>query len=333
MTRRPFNVLLVLPEQRLTRAAQSSHAKFTIPLALILSVVAYPVVNRIYALQIASLVFVAFFATLPWDAHLIASNVWTYPPEAILGPRLWGIPLEELFFFVIQTYITSLIYVLFNKPLLHPLYLRSQRNPPRWLKAAKLLGQAVLLSTTLFGAYLVRVGGTGTYLGLILVWASPFALITWSVAGLFILSLPWPATVLPVLLPTVYLWLVDELALGRGTWSIGTGTKMGACLFGVLEIEEATFFLLTNALIVFGLATFDQYLAIIYASPHLFPTIPRYPTPLMLVHSRLLSTSQLDYDRIDGIADAVERLKKKSRSFYLANALFSGRLRIDLITL
>ncbi|KAK3996512.1 Phytoene synthase/Lycopene cyclase [Cladorrhinum sp. PSN332] len=309
------------------------HLKFTIPLAFLLTGIAYPILHRIHFLQIGSLIILSFVATLPWDAYLIKSNVWTYPPDAIIGPRVWGIPIEELFFFVIQTYITSLFYILLSKPLFHPIYLKTQRNTPACISGGKILGQATLIALTLYGGHLIRTGGPGTYLGLILAWALPFALLTFTVAGKFILTLPWPSTVLPILIPTIYLWLVDELALGRGTWSIQSGTKLGFCLFGVLDIEEATFFLVTNMLIVFGLAVFDQYLAIIYAFPHLFPTVPRSPTPLMLVESRLLDTSQYDLQRVQGLEDAVLRLKRKSRSFYLANSLFTGRLRIDLILL
>ena len=307
--------------------------KFTIPLALLLTGIAYPILHRIHFLQIASLIVLSFTATLPWDSYLVKQKVWTYPPDAIIGPRLWRVPIEELFFFVIQTYITSLFYILLSKPLFHPLYLKNQRNTPAWISRGKLLGQGILIALTLYGAHLIRAGGTGTYLGLILAWALPFALITFTAAGKFILSLPLTSTVLPILIPTIYLWLVDELALGRGTWSIQSGTKLDVRLFGALEIEEATFFLVTNMLIVFGQAVFDQYLAVIFAFPHLFPTVTRYPTPMMIVQSRLLNTSQYDLERIRGLEDAVLRLKRKSRSFYLANSLFIGRLRIDLILL
>lgn len=33
-----------------------------------------------------------------------------YPPDAIIGPTLLDIPAEELFFFVIQTYIVSTLH-------------------------------------------------------------------------------------------------------------------------------------------------------------------------------------------------------------------------------
>ncbi|KAK4673814.1 hypothetical protein QC763_115240 [Podospora pseudopauciseta] len=309
------------------------HLKYTIPLAALLTLIAYPIFHRIHFLQIGSLIVVSFLATLPWDSYLIRSNIWTYPPDAIIGPRLYGIPIEELFFFVIQTYITSLFYILLSKPLFHPLYLSTQRNPPQRIARGKVIGQGILVALTLYGVHQIRTGGPGTYLGLILAWAFPFALLTFTVAGRFILTLPLTSTVVPIIIPTVYLWLVDELALGRGTWAIESGTKLGWCLFGVLDIEEATFFLATNLLIVFGMAVFDQYLAIIFAFPHLFPKVPRSPTPLMLVQSRFSNTKQYDLERIAGLSDAVTRLKAKSRSFYLANSLFTGRLRIDLILL
>jgi 15-cis-phytoene synthase/lycopene beta-cyclase len=311
----------------------SRHLKFTIPLAAFLTLISYPILTRIHLFQIAALVILAFSATLPWDAYLIKTGVWTYPPEVIIGPKWMGIPYEELFFFVIQTYITSLIYLLFNKPVLHAKYLRSQCDPEKWIVSTKLAGQLLLTGLTLYGAYCVHLGGEYTYIGLILVWATPFALITWTMAGRFIISLPLACTALPILLPTIYLWLVDELALGRGTWSIESGTKLGLCLFGVLEIEEATFFLVTNTLIVFGLATFDQYLAVIYAFPHLFPEVPQSPTPLMLLQGRFTGTNEYDLKRIEGIQEAVKRLKAKSRSFYLASSAFTGRLRIDLVLL
>lgn len=298
-----------------------------------MTIIAYPILNRIHLLQILALVIISFTATLPWDAYLIKSNVWSYPPEAILGPRLWGIPYEELFFFVIQTYITSMFYILVNKPALQVQYLVSQRNPSGTVKGIKIAVAVLLVGATLYGAHLVRLTGPGTYLGLILVWASPFTLITWVLAGNFIISLPPALTLVPIVLPTLYLWLVDEGALGRGTWSIESGTKLGFSIFGSLDVEEAVFFLLTNTLIVFGQATFDQFLNIIYAFPNIFPTIPRSPTPLMLVQSRMTDTSQYDMERVQGIREAAVRLQRKSRSFYLASAAFSGRLRIDLVLL
>ncbi len=51
------------------------------------------------------------------------------------------------------------------------------------------------------------------------------------------MALPLANTVLPIVLPTLYLWFVDTLALRRGTWSIGHGTKLGIYLWPHLELE------------------------------------------------------------------------------------------------
>lgn len=176
-------------------------------------------------------------------------------------------------------------------------------------------------------------GNEGTYLGLILVWAGPFALLLWTLSSQFLIALPYSSTVAPIVIPTLYLWLVDTLALRRGTWVIESGTKLGIHLWDGLEIEEAIFFLATNTLIVFGLVAFDHGLSILLTFPRLFPKVPELPSPVLLVQALLTDQSKYDSDRVGGIREAVARLKEKSRSFYLASSAFSGRLRIDLILL
>lgn len=58
-----------------------------------------------------------------------------------------------------------------------------------------------------------------------------------SLAYQFVLGLPLSNTLLPIALPTLYLWVVDTLALNRGTWVIEAGTKLGYHLWPGLEIE------------------------------------------------------------------------------------------------
>ncbi|KAL8941902.1 MAG: hypothetical protein Q9216_001975 [Gyalolechia sp. 2 TL-2023] len=89
----------------------------------------------------------------------------------------------------------------------------------------------------------------------------------------------------------------------------------------------------TNALIVFGLVAFDNALAILDTFPTLFPVVPTLPSPVQLVKALLVSPTQYDVQHIRGLQEALGRLRKKSRSFYLASGCFQGRLRIDLILL
>ena len=154
-----------------------------------------------------------------------------------------------------------------------------------------------------------------------------------SLAYQFLLGLPRSNTLLPIILPTIYLWAVDTWALRRGTWTIESGTKLEWHLWDGLDVEEAVFFLLTNILIVFGLIAFDNAFSIIQAFPELFNQSPAIPSPILLVRGLLVPTQYYDEQRIRGLQEAVHRLRAKSRSFYLASGVFQGRLRIDLVLL
>jgi 15-cis-phytoene synthase/lycopene beta-cyclase len=140
-------------------------------------------------------------------------------------------------------------------------------------------------------------------------------------------------TILPIALPTLYLWIVDTLALRRGTWVIAVGTKFNIHLWDGLDIEEALFFLVTNVMIVLGQVAFDNALAVLYAFPTLFPDPPVLPSPVLLIRALWIAPSEYDVDRLAGLREAVQRLKRKSRSFYLASSTFQGPLRMDLMLL
>ena len=148
-----------------------------------------------------------------------------------------------------------------------------------------------------------------------------------------LLGLPQSRTRLPIILSTAYLWIVDTIALHRGTWSIGSGTKLGVYLWPGLEVEEAVFFLVTNTMVVFGLCAFDNAIAILDVFPDLFPTVLNLPSPKRLVEALQVPESSYDSARLDGLRNALNILSKKSRSFYLASGVFSRRLRIDLVIL
>ena len=78
---------------------------------------------------------------------------------------------------------------------------------------------------------------------------------------------------------------------------------------------------------------FDNALAVLHTFPTQFPSIPLLPSPILLVQALFFPTSAYNDDRIEGMQQALARLKAKSRSFYLASGVFQGRLRIDLILL
>ena len=97
--------------------------------------------------------------------------------------------------------------------------------------------------------------------------------------------------------------------------------------------REALFFLVTNFMVVGGLASMDYVFAIeeyrILCSKE--PSA-RFSLKLAL-KSIVSSTPKYDARLLDRLAEAVVCLKKKSQSMFLGSALFQGELRVDLIFL
>lgn len=124
---------------------------------------------------------IAVVSTTPWDSYLIRHRIWTYPSDAIVGPTLFNIPAEEIFFFIIQTYNTSLLYLLASKPTFHPIYLRGDKllHDGRRLRSWRWRGAVFLVAAISSGVAMIAGNGRGLYMGLIIVWAGPFIFMLW----------------------------------------------------------------------------------------------------------------------------------------------------------
>lgn len=70
------------------------HVKYTIPPTIILSLIYRPLLTKLDIYKIAFLITIAVVSTTPWDSYLIRNRVWTYPPNVIIGPKLFDIPAE-----------------------------------------------------------------------------------------------------------------------------------------------------------------------------------------------------------------------------------------------
>ena len=197
-----------------------------------------------YQLVLAHVV-IALVYTTPWDNYLVATGVWWYNPALVTGLRLWYVPIEEYTFFVLQTLLTGLwtVWLLRRLPALP---LRPDSSLRLW--SSTILGLGWLASAALW----LSGWQPGIYLALILVWA----LVPLCVQFLFgadILLSERRALLPAVGLPTLYLWLIDALAIGSGTWTIDPHQTTGLML-GVLPLEEMIFFLSTNVILAFGIA-------------------------------------------------------------------------------
>jgi lycopene cyclase domain-containing protein len=197
-------------------------------------------------LVIAALAVVAVTYTTPWDNYLVATGIWWYDPALVTGVTLGWVPIEEYMFFILQPVMTGLWLTFLAR--------RVRVGAPFKVQNGIRVASAAVIGLFWFTSILLLLSGwkPGNYLSLELAWAlPPIALqlafgadILWHYRRLVI-----PA----IVSATLYLCGMDALAIDSGTWTINPELTTGIVLGGVLPIEEAIFFLLTNTLLVFGL--------------------------------------------------------------------------------
>ncbi len=198
---------------------------------------------------LAGLVIVAVVYTTPWDNYLVASGVWWYDPALVTGITLGYVPLEEYTFFVLQTLLTG-FYLLW---LMGRLPGRATTRLPAVggaVRPVAVTGAAVIWAVStivLFSGW-----APARYLTLILSWA----LIPVLIQLAFGADILWRHRRLlfwGIVPSTLYLAAADALAIQAGTWQISPVQTLGIFVGGGLPLEEFTFFLMTNLLVVFGL--------------------------------------------------------------------------------
>jgi lycopene beta-cyclase len=197
------------------------------------------VIRAFLLIELAALLY-----TTPWDNYLVYRGVWTYGSSRILG-TIGYVPVEEYAFFALQPLLTGLWYLVLRSWL--------EARPPTGAVSFRLMGAVGWVLVALLGvAALVSPNHHLLYLGLITAWCGPvLAGMTW--LGYRHLWVDRRAVSLGIALPTLYLWAADRFALGDGIWDIATRYSLGFEPFG-LPIEEAIFFLVTNVMVVLGLA-------------------------------------------------------------------------------
>ena len=198
-------------------------------------------------LIIAVHVLIALAYTTPWDNYLVATGVWTYNPALVTGLVFGYVPVEEYTFFVVETLLAGLWWWLLARRIRPP----EKRFKPS--RSGRLIAFGVLFAVWVLFAFFFFLGSDRwNYLGIIITWALPaiFPQI------LFGADLLWHYRRLVFwgIVPLgAYLSLADIVALRATTWSISTSQTTGVVFFGILPLEEAVFFFITNVLIGFGM--------------------------------------------------------------------------------
>lgn len=212
-----------------------------------------PLTSWGYGVVILAHIIVALVYTTPWDNYLVATRVWWYDPELVTGIVIGWVPIEEYTFFVVQTLMTGLFLAwLMRRMPIAPLPEKQTGLKIRqW--ATGVTGIIWLLSVILLGlSFTSSFWKHGTYLALEVSWAL-LPIMLQLIVGADIL---WRHryTVLTAILTTwIYLSFGDALAIQSGTWTINPEQSLPILIAGILPIEEAIFFLLTNVVVVFGM--------------------------------------------------------------------------------
>ncbi|MEM1093675.1 MAG: lycopene cyclase domain-containing protein [Bacteroidota bacterium] len=190
---------------------------------------------------------IAFSYTTPWDNYLVYAGVWWYGDERVIG-TIGYVPIEEYMFFLLQPILTGLFLYrnLKQSPEIDP------TSSPFTLKHN--IGIIFYIAITVIGITQVILRGHHLYMGLILAWAGPILLLLWLYAGPLYIA-KGRIFITSFALPTVYLWIVDRIAIGLNIWTISDELAYDFDPLG-LPIEEALFFLVTNLLVVQGCMLF-----------------------------------------------------------------------------
>jgi len=238
------------------------HAIFILPILGVLAVTTMPVGSEGMSARdsrrsvvrppaVAVITLIALIYTVPWDNYLIQRGVWWYG-DGQVTTVLWNAPISEYVFIVVVPLIGALW--------LHHLsfVLPAPRVPVKVTKRNRLTG--FIAGTVIGVAGTVMIVGNGTfYLGSILAWSGPVLALQWAVG--------WPhlwarrrLVAAGVLAPTLYLSVIDRIAIASGTWQLSPELTTGITLGG-LPVEEGLFFLITTAFIVQGLVLYPWVLA------------------------------------------------------------------------
>ncbi len=236
------------------------HAVFIVPVLAVLAFVRWkgaPTRLPRPTWSAAILCLLALGYTAPWDNYLVARGVWTYREERILAAwKLGYVPLEEYIFFVLQTILTALIFFHFASRA--PAEASRITAPAGGAFRPGTIGALSMLLLTVAGGAAIFSGGRWLYFGLISAWAGPVLALHWAIGGRSL----WAARRLitrAVSFATVYLWIVDAIAIDWEIWAISPHYSLGVTILG-LPLEEAWFFLLTNLLVVQGLVLCAHFL-------------------------------------------------------------------------
>ena len=199
--------------------------------------------NGTRILGIALICLIALVYTTPWDNYLIRQGVWSYPEGVVLG-TIGYVPIEEYGFMILQSMLGGILWAL------------THRKDSQSSLSFSIKGVLPALIIGMIGVYFLS-QTSGTYAGLILVWACPPLAIQWGFGSRALWSSIKSWGPLWAIF-TLYLCFADAYAISEGIWTITPETRSGLEI-GNLPFEEALFFALTNLFVLQGLCLWETW--------------------------------------------------------------------------
>lgn len=296
------------------------HLRYTLSAIGVLILVARPFISRSEVFKITFVSAIAVIYTTPWDNYMVYRGVWSFSPDRVLMFIGYG-PAEEYIFFVLQTVLTGLWTLLcarWRTPCTCFNYDRRSYQLIRWIPILPLIAATVI-------GYRTAVPGQPTfYLCCLLYWICPVLVFIWYNVGNYTVQMLGPSSV-AVVVPTVYLCLVDKIAIENGVWNINESDSLGM-LVDHLPVEEAFFFFVINIIIVLSMNSYDKARGLIETYTSVFPL--RFSVSWPYVKQLFWAFLTPEYSMSSVVVDDVEVsatiIKAASKSFSAASYLFSS---------
>ncbi|XP_031621320.1 bifunctional lycopene cyclase/phytoene synthase-like [Contarinia nasturtii] len=313
------------------------HIYYTLPPTILLYLLMRPLIGSFDKIKMMVLCVMAVLYTTPWDNYIIYNKAWWYRKDAVIG-TIGYVPIEEYLFFVIQTIHTTLWTSLCSRWTLHSLHLKNYNRPK-----FHLIRYGVIAISLVFivAGYRHAIPATKPfYLGCMTCWVFVVVTLLWYMSGPYIVK-RYKATLISILVPSIYLCYVDLIALRARVWHINEATSLEIFPIEDLPLEEILFFFFSNMIVALGSHAFDKSKAVVdtyFEEP--FPIgsnvsgLQRFFGYLkMIIERSVCDEYKFDPTAITDLETCIVVLDKASKSFSMAANFFPNDIKQDLTIL
>lgn len=222
------------------------HAVWTLPLLAVIAIACHMVQISVGGwLTPLALCTVVVVFTFPWDNWAVRRGVWDFPDDRLIA-RISALPVEEIFFFVVQTLHVGWLTALMLRLMPGPVAGTVSFELPTLISIG-----AVLLCWAVTGL-LTRARRSArphvTYAWHLFYWFAPIIIVQWTF-GWDLLAPRFVVIALATAFVGTFLIFSDIWAVRRGIWFFDERQITGGRIATILPWEEAAFFYVTSLLV------------------------------------------------------------------------------------